>query len=82
MFIQKMTSWAVTFSPFDHLYGFIVSVAVLPPFVYFGTLESDSEGLRFGVAPWPNQRSGRYSRFMKPWKLVVLKYCRDANGKM
>ena len=55
MFIQNITSWVVTVSPFDHLYGFIVTLIVLPPSEYCGALARDSERLRSGVAPLPNQ---------------------------
>ena len=43
MFIQNTTCWAVTLSPFDHLYGFSVKLTTVLFFEYFG-----SDGQRDG----------------------------------
>src|SRR6476659_3524455 len=55
MFIQNTTCWAVTLSPFDHLYGFRSMVTPVLFLVYFGRAASEIAGFSDGVLPLPNQ---------------------------
>ncbi len=82
MFIQKTTSCAVTVSPFENLYGFIVNDTTVLPFEYAGLDASESEGFSVGLLPFPNQYSGRYIGCCRSEMLLVLKKARLMNGKM
>ncbi len=62
MFIQNMTSCAVTVSPLDHLYDFRLTTTVVLLFEYTGAWPNDNDELSVGCAPVPNQYSGRYMR--------------------
>ncbi len=57
-------------------------MTVLPPLVYTGFWANDSDGLRLGVLPLPNQYSGRYISCWNWLMLFTLKKARLMNGKM
>ena len=82
MFIQNTTSCAVTVSPFENLYGFIVKLTTVLFFEYAGFDASESDGFRVGLLPLPNQYSGRYISCCRSEMLLTLKKARLMNGKM